>query len=298
LQNLKALISKKFTLESNMNSEAARFSLRGAVDRDSRPTKIKEGEERNLDAGVVGGIALSLILLFVAALAGGNFARFINPVGLLIVVGGTFGATLVTYSLYDINQAWRAFKEAVFLKEFHPLERIVYLVELSQLVRREGLLVLEEHAQEAQDPFLAKGLEITVDGHTPDSVKRILENEIRTSHERERKGVNVFQTMGTYAPAMGLIGTLIGLVNLLGSLDDPAQVGPAMSVALMTTLYGAILANLIFLPIAGKLRLRSDEEAKVKAITVEGILALGREENPLLMEQRLQSFLPEMEYRI
>ena len=152
--------------------------------------------------------------------------------------------------------------------------------------------MLEHEATAADDQFLKFAVEMTADGQTPDEVRRILETEMRISNDRAFRSVHVFETMGNYAPALGLIGTVIGLIEMLKVLDNPASIGPAMATALVTTFYGAVLANLVFLPIAGKLRNRSEEEAVVKAITVEGIISVGNEENPMLLEQRLQSFLP------
>jgi chemotaxis protein MotA len=168
----------------------------------------------------------------------------------------------------------------------------VALTEYAQSLKRNGPLVLEREARSVSDPFLRKALELTVDGQAEEDIRRILETEIQSANEQSYRAVQVFQTMGNYAPAMGLIGTLIGLIQMLGSLENPAAVGPAMSVALLTTFYGAILANLFFLPVAGKIRNRSEEEAVVKAITVEGAVSLRREENTIVLEQRLRSFIP------
>jgi chemotaxis protein MotA len=136
------------------------------------------------------------------------------------------------------------------------------------------------------------GLEISADGQPAEDIKRILETELITSNERAGRVVQVFQTLGQFAPAMGLIGTLVGLIQMLAVLDKPGSIGPAMSIALLTTLYGAVLANLVFIPIAGKLRNRCAEEALVKALTIEGVLSLGRQESAIVVEQRLRSYLP------
>jgi len=249
-------------------------------------------DEKQLDRAVIAGLALSFILVGVGIVFSGHLLSFLDPTSLAIVLGGTLGATLIHFPVYDIAQAWEAFKGVLFIKLYHPMERIQHLVELSQKVRQEGLLVLESEARRTDDPFLRRALELTVDGQQHDDVKRVLETEMRAGNDRAIRAIQVFQTMGTTAPALGLIGTLIGLIQMLSSLENPSTVGPAMSIALVTTLYGAILANLIFLPTAGKLRNRNEEECLVKAITVEGILALGRQENPIVVEQRLQSFLP------
>lgn len=251
-------------------------------------------DDRHIDKGIITGAAISFALIVIGVVMGGQGLMALNPMSMLIVLGGTFGATLVHYSWYDIRHAWNAFQKILFAKESHPSERIGYLVELAQAVRIQGLLVLEREARASADPFLRMALELTADGQQAPDIKRILETEMRASQDKAVRGSNVFQTMGTYAPALGLIGTIIGMMEMLTALADPSTVGPAMAVALTTTLYGAILSNLIFLPVAGKLRNQIDEELTVKAITVEGILAVGRQENPSIVEQRLQGFLPLM----
>lgn len=165
------------------------------------------------------------------------------------------------------------------------------LINLSYVSRKKGLLVLEDVAQETKDMFFKKALQLVVDGQKESDIKKILETEMNITSEENQKGITVFETMGTYAPAMGLIGTLLGLVNMLGSLDDPSKVGPAMSVALLTTFYGAVLANMVFIPFAGKIRNIDANEVLIKKITIEGVLSLAKQESPLIIEQRLQSFM-------
>ena len=249
-------------------------------------------EEYEIDRGVVGGALLAFTLIGLGVFFGGAILNFINLPGFLIVIGGTLGATLVHFSAYDIQKCLPAVKKVLFVKEYHPAERIEHLVQFANAIRQEGLLVLERHAASEEDPFLRLAFELTVDGQSHEDVKRVLETELRTSNDRANRAIQVFETMGNYAPAMGLIGTLIGLIQMLGSLENPALVGPAMATALITTFYGAILANLVFLPIAGKLKNKQEEENLVKAITVEGIMALGKQENPIVVEQKLQGFLP------
>ena len=245
-----------------------------------------------LDRGVlVGGIG-ALLLIGAGIAFGGQLLNFIDPLSILIVAGGTFGATLVNYSLYDLRQALAALKSIFFNRSFHHLERMQQLIQLAQEVKRNGLLVLEREARRTDDAFMRHALEIIVDGSAQHDVRRLLENEMRLAHDCSGRAAQVFEAMGNYAPAMGLIGTLIGLIQMLGALQDPAKVGPAMALALVTTFYGALLANVFFLPIAGKIRNRSEEEALVKIITIEGVISLGQQENPLMLEQKLQSFLP------
>lgn len=249
-------------------------------------------QERHFDQGIIIGASICLGLIAIGLVLSGNGVEALNPISLLIVLGGTFGATLVHYAWYDIRFAWICFKQILLQKNYHPRERIAYLVDLAQTVRAQGLLTLEQEARDVTDSFLGMALDLTVDGQQEADIKRILETEMRASQDRASRGAQVFHTMGTYAPALGLIGTIIGMMEMLTGLNDPTTVGPAMAVALTTTLYGAVFSNLIFLPIAGKLKNQSEEEILVKAITVEGILAIGRQENPTLIEQKLQGYLP------
>ena len=250
------------------------------------------GEQQEVDRGVVGGLLLCAVLLVAGMVCGGTVGNFLSASSFLVVAGGTVGAALVNFSLYDLRYAWIAFREVLLTKEYHPSERIRYLVRLAGLVRRDGLLVLEREGKHSGDRFLKTALQLTVDAQESNEIRRILETEMRSSTEKASRAIHVFEAMGSYAPAMGLIGTLLGLINMLGALEDPATVGPSMALALNTTLYGAVMANMVFLPVAGKLRNRSEEDAVVKAITIEGVLSLGKQENSIVVEQRLQSFLP------
>ena len=248
--------------------------------------------DREIDRGIVAGMVISTVLITIGILASGRSLTFLDPSSILIVCGGTIGATFVHFSSADLRWAWTELREVLFTKNTAPTERIALLVQFAQDLKRNGPLMLEREAQSTTDRFLRKALELTVDGQSEDDIRRILETEIRSLNERSWRAVQVFQTMGSYAPAMGLIGTLIGLIQMLGTLDNPSTVGPAMAVALITTFYGAVLANLFFLPVAGKIKNRSEEESVLKSITVEGAVSLRREENSIVLEQRLQSFLP------
>lgn len=244
------------------------------------------------DRAILSGISLALLLIVAGiAFGGGAFASYIDLSSMLLVGGGTVAAALVNFSTAELRAARQAFNEVLLARENGMHERMRYLVDLSQAVKRQGVLVLEREVSGTSDPFLKLALEMTVDGQQPEEVRRILETEMHVSNDRAQRAVQVFETMGSYAPAMGLIGTVIGLVQLLGALDDPSKIGPAMSLALITTLYGAIAANLFLLPIAGRMRNRAHEQSVVKAMTIEGAISLSRQENSIVLEQRLQSFL-------
>lgn len=250
------------------------------------------GGTREIDRGIMAGLIISCALIGIGILVSGRGLMFLDPSSIMIVFGGTIGATLVHFSPSDLRYAFLELQSALFTKNSHPSERIRVLIDYAQSLKRSGPLVLEREARTVSDRFLRKALELTVDGQPEEDIRRMLETEIRSFNEQSWRAVQVFQTMGNYAPAMGLIGTLIGLIQMLGTLDNPSTVGPAMAIALVTTFYGAILANLFFLPLAGKIKNRSEEEAVVKAITVEGAVSLRREENSIVLEQRLQSFIP------
>jgi chemotaxis protein MotA len=165
-------------------------------------------------------------------------------------------------------------------------------VELSHRARKDGILSLEPTVRAMDDRFMAKGLQMTIDGVEPTVVKETLETEIDNVIERHRVGADIFTSMGTFAPALGMIGTLIGLVQMLRTMNDPSAIGPGMAVALMTTFYGAVLANMLFLPMSGKLRNRSAEEVVMKELILQGVLGIARGDNPRVLEQKLHSFIP------
>lgn len=250
-------------------------------------------EERQVDRGVISGLSLSFVLLAIAILASGQILNFLSIPAVLVVFGGTFGATLVNYSMPELRHAWESMRMSLTSASVDPIERIRYLVRLSQEVRQDGVLILEREAGMTEDGFLKKAFELAADGQQADEIRRILETEAMTATERSMKTVQVFQSMGQFAPAMGLIGTLVGLIEMLGALDKPSMIGPSMAVALVTTLYGAVFANLVLLPLAGKLRNRAAEDNLVKALTIEGVASLSKQESPIVVQQRLQSFLPQ-----
>ena len=250
---------------------------------------FRRGHE--IDRSVLLGALVSVTLLGVGIIASGRATTFFDLPSFAIVIGGTLGATLVHFSIKDVTNAVRDAREAVLSLGGSPAARMQYLVDLCHAVRTQGrLVVLAQEAQRVRDPFLKFAMQMAEDGQAPDDVRRILETETKVASDRAHRSVQLFETMGTYAPALGLIGTVIGLIEMLSALSNPSAIGPAMATALVTTLYGAVSANLVFLPLAGKLRNRLEEQSIMKALTIEGIISVTKEENPLLLEQRLQSF--------
>lgn len=245
-----------------------------------------------MDIATFLGVISAFGLLGVAIVSRGDFTIFFNLSSLLIVVGGTFGATLINFPMKDIIRVMRVVKNAFFHKEVDYMGIIPDMVKYSRIARKDGILALDKVIGEVEDQFYYEGLRMVVDGTRPDMLKQILQNEIDFLAARHRVGISIFKTMGQYAPAFGMIGTLIGLIFMLQNLNDPAQIASAMALALVTTFYGAILANILFLPIAGKLRERSTAEVLKKEMILAGIMSIQSGDMPAIVEQRMVSFLP------
>lgn len=244
-----------------------------------------------MDLATILGIVSGFGLVIIAMSLGGGLLWFVNIPSALIVMGGTIGAVLINYPLSDIIGVMGVAKKVFFQKDLSLRNVIETLVEMSKIARREGILALEKKVEDIEDPFFSKGLGLMIDGIEPAALSRILQTELDYLSERHRLGAEIFSSMGNFAPAMGMMGTLIGLVKMLMQMDDPSSIGPAMAVALITTFYGVILANLIFLPIAGKLKTRSASEIMVKELIISGILSVQSGDNPRVLEQKLNSFL-------
>jgi chemotaxis protein MotA len=250
-----------------------------------------------MDFATIIGIVLSFVLMIVAILQGGPLTLFVNIPSVIIVVGGTVGATLVHYPFTDVFRAMAVGSKTVLNKSEPVAGVIAQLLEYANKARKEGILSLQSVMNDVQDPFLLKGLQMAVDGQGPDDLKEMLEREIEYIQERHENGADIFVAMGTYAPALGMIGTLIGLVQMLQTMNDPSSIGPAMAVALLTTLYGAVIANVVCIPMAGKLKIRSQSEILHKSLVAEGLRLLLLGENPRLIEQKLHAFVAPKERR-
>ncbi len=245
-----------------------------------------------MDIATVVGIISAFGLVIVAIASKGNFGIFLDLPSALIVLGGTFGATLINYPLKDIVRVLKVVKKAFFYQEKDLFNVIPQMVQFSRIARKDGLLALEKQLSNVSDQFIYEGIRMVVDGISADAIRQIMQNEIEFQKERHRVGISIFQAMGSYSPAFGMIGTLIGLILMLRNLNDPATIASAMSIALVTTFYGAIFANIIFLPIAGKLKERSTAEILRKQMIVAGILSIQSGDVPAIVEMRLVSFLP------
>jgi chemotaxis protein MotA len=245
-----------------------------------------------MDIATIVGILSATGLVLGAIFMGSGLNVFINIPALCIVVGGTIGVTLVAYPLKDFLSVIKVVQKAIFTKNISATELISKFTDFANKTRKEGILALESEIKEVTDEFLKKGVQLSIDGLEPQQIQNILDTEIDFVRDRHKLGADLFTSMGTFAPAMGMIGTLIGLVQMLQSMDDPSTIGPAMAVALLTTFYGSLMANICCMPIAGKLKTRSKEEMLTKEMTIQGIISLSNGDNPRILEQKLLAFLP------
>lgn len=244
-----------------------------------------------MDLATIIGLVAAFGLMLSAIMQGGSLLIFINIPSLLIVFGGTLGTVLVHFPFGDILGAFKVARKAFFHKSISPVDTISKLITYAGKARKEGILSLQSVMNEIDDEFFLKGLQMAVDGQEPEALKDMLEKEIEYVMDRHDKGAEIFSTFANYSPAMGMIGTLIGLVQMLQNMSDPSSIGPAMAVALLTTFYGAVIANVVANPIAGKLKLRSASEVLNKTLVAEGMKSILEGENPRLMEQRLHAFV-------
>jgi len=245
-----------------------------------------------MDIATILGVISAFGLVILAIFMGGGLQLFINPAALMIVVGGTLGATMINYPLREVFGVFGVVKKALFARNESVKELTGTFADFAQKSRKEGILALEKPIKDVANEFLKKGVQLSIDGLEPEEINNILETEVDFVRSRHQLGAEIFTTMGTFAPALGMIGTLVGLVQMLQNLDDPSTIGPSMAVALLTTFYGSIMANILCLPIAGKLRTRSKEEVLIKEMTVQGVISISNGDNPRILEQKLQAFLP------
>ncbi len=246
---------------------------------------------KKMDILTIGGIIFGMGLVLWGILMGSSLSAFISWSGLMITLGGSFGALLVNFQLGQIRQVLKITMQVLLEKKMEISSLGQLFVNLAQKSRREGLLALEDNLEEIEDPFLRNGLQMVIDGFEPESIRDIMETEIYTLSQRHQMGQNVFRTWGSLAPGFGMIGTLIGLVQMLTALDNPDSIGSGMAVALLTTFYGSLLANLVFLPIAGKLEIMSEQEVAYKEAIVDALLALQAGVNPRILQEKIKAYL-------
>ncbi|MGY4689197.1 flagellar motor protein MotP [Salibacterium sp. K-3] len=242
--------------------------------------------------GIVVGVSTLLFAVYNnAGLASVVF--FVQVASLSIVLGGVIAALLIGFSSQDLKLLPSVAREAFRHKENDLNGLIDTFSDLSTKARREGLLALEAGLDDVEDPFIKKGILLAVDGIEPDIIKDIMMAEVVAMEERHKKGRRLFEKAGEYAPAWGMVGTLVGLVLMLQDLEDPATLGPNMALALITTLYGTVLANMLFLPVAAKLEQKTEDEVFVKQIIIEGVIGVQSGQNPKILEEKLSAFVKE-----
>lgn len=221
----------------------------------------------------------------------GGLALFYNLPSILIVVGGSLGVTIANFTLEDLKGVMKVFLKSVLYKSSTPQREIDRIVEYANLARKDGLLALESRLEEVDDTFFAKGIQLVIDGFSADTVRDIMTLEAEWQRQRHSMGKKILDQLASYAPALGMIGTLVGLIQMLVSLSDPSKLGAGMAIALITTLYGALLSNMVFLPLAGKLDVRAKQEALLRELMIEGIVAVQSGEKPALIKEKLTGFI-------
>lgn len=252
-----------------------------------------------MDIATVAGLLLAVAMMAGSLLVMGmegkgsvNYASFIDPPAIMMVIGGGIGVGLVGFPLRNVLGLPKVLMK-VFLHKPENLNHLIeQLVSLAEIARRDGLLALESKASQIEDPFIALGIQMAVDGTRPEVIEEVMRTEIASMTGRHREQKRILELVGRCGPAFGMIATLLGLVLMLGNLSDPDSIGPSMAVALIGTLYGALMANLVCIPFTEKLALRSHEESMAKEIILRGIMAIQSGDNPRTVQQKLNTYLP------
>lgn len=240
------------------------------------------------------GLIIGVVMVSYGIISNSGFSgffAFIDISSMFIVLGGVISGLLISFPLKDLKHIFTVVRQSFSESEQDLRELIDIFIRLSDRARREGLLALEVEVENVDDPFIKKGVLLAVDGIEPDVINDIMNAEITALEERHRKGRGMLEKAGELSPAWGMIGTLIGLVLMLKDLNDPESLGPNMALALLTTLYGSLLANLLFLPMASKLALKTEKEIFLKQIIIEGVIGVQSGQNPKILEEKLSAFL-------
>lgn len=244
-----------------------------------------------MDIATIVGIVVGLGLIIFTIITGEGAKMFIHLPSIMIVFGGSLAATLISFTLKEVLGVVNVIRKAFFSDSFEGGALIDLIVSLSKKARKEGLLAIDKEVNEIPDSFLRSGMEMVVDGTEPELIRSVMETELSYTMDRHKKGAQIMNSFGTYAPAFGMIGTLMGLVQMLSNLEDPSKIGGGMATALITTFYGSVLANLVYLPIAGKLQANSGTEIIIKEMIIEGVLAIQFGEHPNTIHRKLSNFL-------
>ncbi len=245
-----------------------------------------------MDLTTIVGVIAGFALIMLAILLGGSIGAYIDVLSVLIVIGGTCGSVMAAFPLPKLLALPKVLKKTLQNPGKAPIAQIEQMVAFAELARRDGILALENSTEEMEDELLITGVKMAVDGTDPELIRTVMEAELDNMILRHEAGKGMLDAMGRYAPAFGMIGTLIGLVAMLANMDDPSAIGAGMAAALLTTMYGAIMANVLFLPLADKLALKSEQEVLLKTIIIKGVMAIQSGDNPRIVEQQLRTFLP------
>jgi len=274
------------------NVSTAQDATAATARRGGSPVKPKSATT-SLDPATIIGVLGGFAMIIGAMVLGGSPGAFVDAPAMLIVIGGSFLITTVSFSIQEVMKAQSVMLKAIAYRQRDPSDAALQMIYLADLARKNGALAMEHQAREFRgERFLRRAMDLVIDGAPGEEVERIMMREAEATMHRHGKSAGVLRRAGEVAPAMGLIGTLVGLVQMLGSLDDPSTIGPAMAVALLTTFYGAVLANMVFLPLANKLERNSSIEATVNQIYAHGAASIGRQENPRRLETLLNTILP------
>ena len=245
-----------------------------------------------MDLGILFGFLGTWVLLVWALMAGGNIFAYVDVPSIILVLGASITVVFFCFPAGNVKRIISVGKKAFFHKN-RPVEQLIAdLVSYAEIARRDGILSLESAMADIDDPFVVRGIQMAVDGSDPELIESVLNSEVENTVERHEVGKALFDALGKYAPAFGMIGTLVGLVAMLADLSDPSQIGAGMAVALLTTLYGAVVANAVALPVADRLALRSSEEVLYKTIVIRGVMSIQSGDNPRVVEQKLRTYLP------
>ena len=248
-----------------------------------------------MDLGILFGFLGTWVLLMWALFGSGDITMFIDNNSLILVVGMTGTVLIYAFPMKNIKTLVKVIKRAVFYSSPSIPKLIEDMVSYAEIARRDGILSLENTTKDIDDPFIVRGIQMAVDGTDPELIEQVMNNDLDNLAERHDAGKAMLDTVGKYAPAFGMIGTLVGLVIMLKNMDDPAAIGPGMAVALLTTMYGAIIANAMALPLADRLGRRSAEEVLYRTIIIKGVMSIQSGDNPRIVEQKLRTYLPPSE---
>lgn len=243
-------------------------------------------------ASVIGLVLVAILLVSSIVIGGGSFSSFFDAPSMMVVVGGSLAAVMMCFPLSRVFGVFGIVKQCFFNRQDNLAAILDQIVELADVARRDGLLALESKMGDIDHPFIRIGIQMAIDGSPPEVLEDILRTEVDSLATRHSEGKSIFDQMGRFAPAFGMIGTLMGLIMMLSNMSDPSSIGAGMAVALITTLYGAIVSNAFFLPFAEKLGFLNKQELFTKELIIRGILAIQSGENPRVIRQKLNTFLP------